>query len=398
MSFDARTLLIIGGFLCWLLAAAIEFQAVRPSARRVLPDLWTIGLLSKGLGLNLVSQRGLISDFWTIAIAQALILASLLFFYAALQKIRGVPANRMLMAAIPVGLAIVLPIIGFSQEAFQARVFAIVFAWFLGFLLACWAAIQVARAGYVAGASLILGTNAVLAVLTLAFVAAVATREVSGVFAGAGVQLAFYGIHDVCIAVSTFGYMDILRASHARQALLLSDPRQPDLLTGLFSSQTFSRLSAGELVRAERRGYPVCALTVSIDNLDGLRNSHGPEFSDEVLKRVAATLLREIRMYDVAGRLSGNLFGVFMPEMALKAGVEVAERIRSKVAADAANGKDELRIAISVGLCQAQGPGHDLGKLMDEAAECLERAQTQGGNRVVANTPPAAAGLVKSPA
>src|SRR5687768_14507832 len=51
VSLDARTLLIVGGFLCWLLAAAIEFQAVRPSSRRVMPDSWTLGLLAKGLGL-----------------------------------------------------------------------------------------------------------------------------------------------------------------------------------------------------------------------------------------------------------------------------------------------------------------------------------------------------------
>src|SRR5471032_18940 len=93
VSFDARTLLIIGGFLCWLLAAAIEFQAVRPSGSRVVPDAWTLGLLAGGMGLNLISQSGLVADVWTISLANALLLVSLLFSYVALQKIRGAVTN-----------------------------------------------------------------------------------------------------------------------------------------------------------------------------------------------------------------------------------------------------------------------------------------------------------------
>jgi len=139
VSFDARTLLIIGGFLCWILAAAIEFQAVRPSGSRVAPDAWTLGLLAKGMGLNLISQRGLVADVWTISLAHALLLSSLLFFYVALQRIRGVRTSRLTIAAMPVVLAILLPVVGFSQEAFQSRVVVVMAAWLFGFALSCWA-------------------------------------------------------------------------------------------------------------------------------------------------------------------------------------------------------------------------------------------------------------------
>lgn len=376
MSFDARTLLIVGGFLCWILAAAIEFQAVRPKGGRVMPDAWTLGLLSKGLALNLISQRGLISDAWTISVAQALLLSSLLCFYVALQRIRGVASNRLALAAMPVALAVVLPLIGFSQEAFSYRVFAIMAAWTFGFSLACWAAIRIAMAGYVAGAALVLTSNGVMAVLALAFLVAVATREVSGVFGSNGVQLAFYAIHNVCIAVSTFGYMDIVRAARTRRLQAekrANDPSQPDALTGLFSAQTFTRLAAVELHRAARSGYPVCAIALRID---------GDAPGDEALKQVAALLLREIRMYDVAGRVAPEVFVAVMPELALAKGQDAAERIVARVRSDSAGAR-----SVSVGLCEASGNQQDLEVLMQVALACLERARAEGGNRVVSPAP-----------
>jgi len=49
VSFDARTLLVVGGLLSWILAAAIEFQAVRPARNSVLPDPWTMDCSPRGL-------------------------------------------------------------------------------------------------------------------------------------------------------------------------------------------------------------------------------------------------------------------------------------------------------------------------------------------------------------
>jgi diguanylate cyclase (GGDEF)-like protein len=383
VSFDARTLLIVGGFLCWILAAAIEFQAVRPSGSRVMPDAWTLGLLAGGMGLNLISQRGLVADVWTISLAHALLLASLLFSYVALQKIRGAVTNRMMIAAMPVTLAILLPIIGFSQEAFPARVLVIMGAWVFGFSLIGWSAVQIARAGYVAGASLILGSNVILAALAVAFAIAVYAHRVPGVFGGSGVQLSFYAINDVCIVLASFGYMDIVRAARS-QRRKFDDTSQPDSLTGLFSNHTFMKLSIAELDRAGRRGHPVCVTAIRIDGFDAILALRGPVFADDALKRVAGTILREIRIYDFAGRISPDLFGVVMPDVPLAASLAVAERIRAQVESDPANeSAGGPRVRISVGLCEGRGAKQEHDELFAVATACLERAREEGGNRVV---------------
>jgi diguanylate cyclase (GGDEF)-like protein len=395
VNFDARTLLVLGGFLCWILAAAIEFQAVRPSGRRVMPDAWTLGLLLKGMGLNLISQRGLIPDVWSISLAHGLLLAGLIFFYVAIQRIRGAATSILTIAVMPVTVAILLPVIGFTQDQFQHRVLLIMSAWIYGFCLSCWSALQVARAGYVAGASLILVSNGVLALIAVAFGIAVMTREVPGVFAGSSVQIAFYAINDVCILVGTLGYMDIVRIAQIKKAPTADDALKPDALTGLYSAPAFSKISSGELSRAAQRGYPVCVMVLRIDRFDEVKAMRGPAFVDRALQRVASRVQSEIRAYDVAGRISTELVAVVMPERALKAAIDVAERIRDRVASEFEDSPGEQGIAISVGLCEADSGGLELEALLAVAGSCLDRARADGGNRVVALPRPPVAHAVQ---
>ena len=79
----------------------------------------------------------------------------------------------------------------------------IVSAWVFGLALTCWSAFQIARSGYLAGASLILGSNALMAVLAVVFTVAVVANEVVGVFTGSDAQIAFYAATDVCILLGT---------------------------------------------------------------------------------------------------------------------------------------------------------------------------------------------------
>lgn len=387
MIFDARSLFIVGGLLCCILAASIEFQAVRPAGRRTTPDFWTLGLLIQAAGLVLLSQRGRIPDLWSIAVANSLLLSGLLFFYTALQKVRGVAPNRMLLAAMPLGLAVVLPVVGFAPEAFPTRVLMVMSAWLFGFALSCWAAFQIARIGYVAGASLILAPCAVVALFAVGYGLAVADREIPGALGSSGPQLAFYAIHDICITLITFGYMDIIRVARD-QLRHVEGATQLDALTGLSSGPAFMKMSLGELQRARRRGYPVCVMAIQIDGFETVKTLRGEAFAEAALKRVAGIIQAQVRIYDVAGRAHSSVIGVVMPELPLDEGLEVAERIRLKVAGDPSIEAEPPPIHISIGLCEAQTTEHDTTRSLALAEACLERAQAGGGNRIVTPAAP----------
>jgi diguanylate cyclase (GGDEF)-like protein len=382
LSIDARTLLVVGGLLSWTLAAAIEFQSVRPNRDQILPDPWTLGLLAKGLGLNLLSQRGLIPDAWSISLANALLLMGPLFCYSALQRVRGVATNYLLIAAVPVGVGVLLAVIGFAPEQFPARALAFTAAGLFGFSLNCWAASQVWRAGFKAGATMIIGSSAVLALIGIAHAFAVMSGGISGLFGGNKIQIALYTVNALCIALGTFGYMDILRTLRDRESRIDPD-LLPDPLTGLYSRRSFVVGAQAEMARARLRGNPISIMKIHVDGLDRLAASHGRAFADQQLKRVAAKIQSEIRNFDLAGRLAPNRIGVMMPEFALAEAHAAAERIRVAVEAEELlhNGTS-LRITVSTGLCSTDPEHADLESIMALADACLHRANLAGGNQI----------------
>lgn len=383
MNFDPRALLIIGAFLCWILAVAIEFNAISPGTRRRLPGPYTAGLLLHGLGLILISQRGLIADLWTILVANVLLLAAPLFYFSALQAARGLKADFRVLAAMPVSMAVLLPIAGFGPQAFGARVMIFTGAALFAFGLICWAALQLARAGHRAGGWIIFGAIFTLGCLTVTRAVSVASGQVSGIFDSQIVQLTFYLLNDVCITLAAFGYMDVARSRNMQERSQPSSAMSPDAQTGLYSREAFLRSGLEELNRARRREYAITLMLVRLDRVDDTQAAKGDALVDLALKRVAATILRDIRMYDVAGRLSGAVMGVIMPELALADAVAVAERIREIVAGDPAIRNGVQGVTVSAGVCELDPVLDSLDSSLAVASSCLERARAMGGNCVI---------------
>ena len=98
---------------------------------------------------------------------------------------------------------------------------------------------------------------------------------------------------------------------------------------------------------------------------------------------MAGGIQKDIRNFDLAGRLSRDTLGVLMPELALPEGKSAAERIRTRVESEAqVHNGSPLRVTISVGLCEADPEHADLESAMALAAACLHRAHLAGGNLV----------------
>jgi len=152
----------------------------------------------------------------------------------------------------------------------------------------------------------------------------------------------------------------------------------------------------GELARARLRGNPVSMMVIQIDGFDPLTASHGRAFGDQQLKRIAAMIQRDIRNFDLAGRLSASVIGVLMPELELAESAAAAERIRAAVEADrVTHNTVSMRITISIGLCAADPEHADLESAMAVAAACLHRAHQAGGNQVATPASPPPKGFVE---
>jgi diguanylate cyclase (GGDEF)-like protein len=182
-------------------------------------------------------------------------------------------------------------------------------------------------------------------------------------------------------ALSPYAAMHL---EHARTYGQLRETAERDPLTLLRNRRAFETVFAAERMRHERYRRPVSLLMIDIDHFKSVNDSYGHEAGDEVLRRVAAVLTAAIRDVDTAARYGGEEFVLLLPETPLDAGLEVAERIRSRIADTPIEWQQRrLHVSVSIGLSCCPATVADPAELIGSADTALYRAKAAGRNRTV---------------
>jgi diguanylate cyclase (GGDEF)-like protein len=148
----------------------------------------------------------------------------------------------------------------------------------------------------------------------------------------------------------------------------------------LFSLTQIRHLMRVEFSRAQRYGYPLSCLVVSMDGLERLRDEHGYEVVETTLGEITDLLESETRVCDFLGRLSYDQLVAVLPHTGEEGARTSADRLVSRARACGA----EHGLTISVGGANF----HDentlfFDALLETAEEAARRAVEQGGDRVV---------------
>ena len=153
-----------------------------------------------------------------------------------------------------------------------------------------------------------------------------------------------------------------------------------DDLTGLFNRRYLMDMLALEIRRSRRMNHPFAVLMADVDNFKPYNDAHGHLEGDAALARVAAILRDTSRDVDCAARYGGEEFVVLMPETEMAGAVEMAERIRTRLAGDGVIGE---ALTISVGVAQFPADGETPEALLARADAALYQAKRDGRNRIV---------------
>lgn len=168
----------------------------------------------------------------------------------------------------------------------------------------------------------------------------------------------------------------------ARQLRELADT---DALTGTFSRRAFLERAVEEFQRSRRYGHPLCMAMLDIDAFKAVNDRHGHGAGDQVLARVAAVCIAQLREgTDHCGRLGGEEFGILLPETDL-AGAQVgAERLRMAIRdlAFEATGQT-FGVSVSIGVAALSAGDDTFASLMARADAALYEAKSSGRDRVV---------------
>lgn len=157
-----------------------------------------------------------------------------------------------------------------------------------------------------------------------------------------------------------------------------------DPLTGAYT-RLYMNEAVEKLLNSHDNGRigGIVAVVLDIDRFKPVNDNFGHQAGDRVLRRVAETIIDETRPTDIAVRLGGEEFGVFMLAGDLEQGIQFAERVRLRVKElefpDFAPG---FRITLSAGVA-LRDMGEALSDLVNRADQLMYDAKAAGRDRVL---------------
>jgi diguanylate cyclase (GGDEF)-like protein len=162
-----------------------------------------------------------------------------------------------------------------------------------------------------------------------------------------------------------------------------------DELTGLSNRREFMSRGEALLAHCIRQGHACAVMMADLDYFKRINDEHGHHIGDMVLKTFAKTFRKELRNFDLVGRVGGEEFAAILPETSIEKAFEVAERLRRAVArfeVPIVTG-GSLSFTVSVGLAALKpGDGTSLDQLLRQADKALYEAKHAGRNAVVSAT------------
>jgi diguanylate cyclase (GGDEF)-like protein len=122
-------------------------------------------------------------------------------------------------------------------------------------------------------------------------------------------------------------------------------------------------------------------MVVDADHFKDVNDRFGHLEGDEVLRKIAATLKRSLRLDDQVFRFGGEEFIVLANATTHGEAVTLADRVRQNVM-DSVRAGGVAPVSISIGVATGPEHGQSLIELISEADKSLYQAKADGRNRV----------------
>jgi diguanylate cyclase (GGDEF)-like protein len=378
---DLVTLSLIGALQALLLAPLLlaATRAYTGVARQSL-RIWGTVLVLQALGWALMGARGQISDWFSIVLANGVLMVSYAETARALRLLLGVPPRRGLLATI--GISGWLGIVWFAQVQpdYPMRVYIATVSLGGFLLLLLWPLRHAARPG---------GSTAQRVMLLVLLGATVGWLFRLGELVygdapapglldatpGNVAQMIYSAMEPVFASVGfLLMYNEMAQAELRRLA-------RTDPLTG-----TLNRLALDEMATGlfQRAAPPVGAvLMIDVDHFKTINDRFGHAGGDRMLAALARGIGRCLREGDVLGRVGGEEFLVLLPGIGIDDALALAERLRMAVARLQVVLEGEPQSAtVSIGAAARETSDTEPGTLIRRADRALYIAKNAGRNRV----------------
>lgn len=200
-----------------------------------------------------------------------------------------------------------------------------------------------------------------------------------------------------CIRTA-LGHVELGRTMVDIQRVVIEESRQEvasllelanhDGLTHLFNLRYFAELMEREHHRSVRRREAYALVFIDLDDLKRLNTVHGHAGGSMALSELARLIAASTRATDVAVRMGGDEFAVFLSGCDQQRGTEFANRLCAKLRAHTFEVDGErVSITASCGVAAYPEDGDLYSELLKHADRALQRAKSLGKDRAVGFVP-----------
>jgi two-component system cell cycle response regulator len=157
-----------------------------------------------------------------------------------------------------------------------------------------------------------------------------------------------------------------------------------DALTNIYNRGAIIDVLEKEVARQERSHRAVSVILCDLDHFRTINEMYGHAAGDTVLRAVTERMATLMRPYDSFGRYGGEEILCVLPDCEMAGALEVAERMRSRVADQLVpTATGEVAITVSLGVAtMSHRQASSLSALLQQADDALYRAKMNGRNCV----------------
>lgn len=189
-----------------------------------------------------------------------------------------------------------------------------------------------------------------------------------------GESIAIALVEAACLSV--IAVCVIVAGRHLEQSRrVLWDLSRRDELTGIGNYRALQERLAEEVARHERRGREFALITIDLNGFKDVNELLGHLEGDRLLADIGAALEEVVRAEDSVFRQGGDEFAVIAPETNTEEALEVAARLRSRIASC---GNSTAPVSAGTGFAVFPADGRTPGELLGRADSDLLEAKRGG--------------------
>jgi len=175
--------------------------------------------------------------------------------------------------------------------------------------------------------------------------------------------------------ILTFTFSSLIHALMNEKEL-----SRKDSLTGAGNRRYFNELAEMEIRRSLRYKHPFTIIYIDLDDFKGINDHFGHSQGDQLLRSVAQTIQKKVRLTDKVIRLGGDEFAVLLPETGLEAAQVIVSKIQ-KVPSEIMR-KQEWPISFSMGVVTFTSPPSTADEILQISDGLMYAVKNSGKNGI----------------